>query len=575
MNIARSLRKLGVHCVVGLIGDREPALPSRAIDGFIRLPADVSSDEFVLALSDPRMSTSDMIMPCSDAALSAIVHHEAILRTRYRMTCPPARIITRVLDKSATLAIAARCGIPIPKSHEIASIAHLEALRSAIRFPVVAKPATHQARRGFVIRYFTTFESLRAAIEAEPGFCSRNVIQEFATGRGVGISMLIRDGNAIAAFQHARLKEMPASGGASVLAESEPLDAGLAGAALSLLRALEWSGVAMVEFRRDDPDGSWVLLEVNGRYWGSLPVALLAGVDFPRYDWQIAHGLEVEVPTKYRAGIRMRWMAGDIDRLLGVLLRLPADSPTHPSRLRELARFIGDFNPSTKSALWSIADPGPAVSDIFHYFGRMIKAVVHRCAISIFGRESVERWHQVRTLGRAATLQYLRLRIKRILGLGPRFDSRITPITGSILFVCKGNQFRSAFCAAAAERMIASMGSTVVHVDSAGLEAVPGGPANPLAIAVGEEMGLRLGGHAAQPVTAELVSRADIVFVMDYLNAADFLSRFDSPTKNMYLLGTPDGDALGEIGDPDGKPIEEVRACFETIAARLTQLFRG
>jgi hypothetical protein len=62
---------------------------------------------------------------------------------------------------------------------------------------------------------------------------------------------------------------------------------------------------------------------------------------------------------------------------------------------------------------------------------------------------------------------------------------------------------------------------------------------------------------------------------MDYLNAAAFMTRFDSPMKNMYLLGTPDGDALGEIGDPDGKPIEKVRACFETIAARLTQLFRG
>jgi carbamoylphosphate synthase large subunit len=49
---------------------------------------------------------------------------------------------------------------------------------------------------------------------------------------------------------------------------------------LALLKALKWHGVAMVEFRLR-PDGTPVFLEVNGRFWTSLALAVHAGADFP------------------------------------------------------------------------------------------------------------------------------------------------------------------------------------------------------------------------------------------------------------------------------------------------------
>jgi protein-tyrosine-phosphatase/predicted ATP-grasp superfamily ATP-dependent carboligase len=573
VNIARSLRELGVPSLVGVIGDREPMLNSRAIGGFVRLPADTSSPEFAAALGDLKDRDVDMVMPCSDRALRAIVSHEADIRSRFILTSPPAAVLKRVLDKATTLAIAARCGISIPKSHVVETIEQLDDRRAAIRFPVIAKPATHEGRREFAVRYFDSFEMLRETFRSDPGFGARNVIQEYAAGRGVGVAVLMHGGKPLVAFQHGRLKELPASGGASVLAEAEPLDPQLEQASVKLLSALEWAGVAMVEFRRDDADGSWVLMEVNGRYWGSLATALLAGVDFPRYDWQLAHGLVPDIPASYRIGVRMRWTSGDIERLAGVIRRVPKDSPSHPSRLREIVRFFGDFNPATKSALWSLSDPGPAVADVMRYVGSSLRMVARSAANKLLGSEAIERWHQVRMLSPSAQQQYRRLRMQRIVGVGPAFDPHAgQPIT-SLLFVCKGNVFRSAFAEAFSRDALRAKAPNA-NIESAGMHALAGRAAEPLAQEVASELGLSLHDHVAQPISEQVCERADVVFVMDYLNAAEFLARFGRHAKKMRLLGSA-SDALAEIADPEGKDIEVVRSCFAQISSRLTGVLSG
>ena len=119
----------------------------------------------------------------------------------------------------------------------------------------------------------------------------------------------------IALFQHRRLKEFPRSGGVSVVAIAEPVDSLLADHAMRLLKALEWEGVAMVEFRVDRPTQRVALMEVNGRYWGSLQLSILAGVDFPWYQWQVAHAQSSDVPVCYRTGVTARWTHGALQRL--------------------------------------------------------------------------------------------------------------------------------------------------------------------------------------------------------------------------------------------------------------------
>ena len=85
----------------------------------------------------------------------------------------------------------------------------------------------------------------------------------------------------VAFFAHKRLRERPPWGGVSVLSESAEPDPRLKALARQLLDDACWHGVAMVEFKVA-PDGTPYLMEINTRFWGSLQLAIDAGVDFPR-----------------------------------------------------------------------------------------------------------------------------------------------------------------------------------------------------------------------------------------------------------------------------------------------------
>ena len=102
----------------------------------------------------------------------------------------------------------------------------------------------------------------------------------------------------------------------------------------------------MIEFKWDAEENRPKLIEVNARFWGSLNLAIRAGVDFPFLLYRLALGERVEGPAEYRIGLKSRWELGDLDHLL---IRLKRD-PDHPSlsgtRVRKrdaVAAFLTDF----------------------------------------------------------------------------------------------------------------------------------------------------------------------------------------------------------------------------------------
>ena len=75
------------------------------------------------------------------------------------------------------------------------------------------------------------------------------LLQEYHRGEGHGVELLLYRGRPLAAFQHRRLHEVPITGGASSFRESVSLDPTLYEYSTRLLAALEWTGLAMVEFK--------------------------------------------------------------------------------------------------------------------------------------------------------------------------------------------------------------------------------------------------------------------------------------------------------------------------------------
>ena len=132
-----------------------------------------------------------------------------------------------------------------------------------------------------------------------------------------------------------------------------------------LLVQMGWDGVAMVEYRRDAETGRYALMEVNGRFWGSLPNAVHAGADFPFWLYRTSfRGWETAgSPTQdYKVGLQARSLAGDTLWLLSVLRRRvmpPAQA---------LCEYLSSFRPSTRYFLWAWDDPKPAMCNFAKRF---------------------------------------------------------------------------------------------------------------------------------------------------------------------------------------------------------------
>jgi predicted ATP-grasp superfamily ATP-dependent carboligase len=157
---------------------------------------------------------------------------------------------------------------------------------------------------------------LREALDRRPPHDFPLMLQERVSGPGLGVFVCYDRGRLVALFAHRRLREKPPWGGVSVLCESVAVAPLARDCAERLMRELNWHGVAMVEFKRDDRDGLPKLMEINGRFWGSLQLAIDAGVDFPSILLGVALGTPPAAPRDYRVGVRCRWLWGDFDSLL-------------------------------------------------------------------------------------------------------------------------------------------------------------------------------------------------------------------------------------------------------------------
>ena len=131
----------------------------------------------------------------------------------------------------------------------------------------------------------------------------------------------------------------------------------------------------MVEFKRDVRDGVPKLMEINGRFWGSLQLAIDSGVDFPRL---LVQGVETgtfEPQSDYRLGVRTRWFWGDVDSLL-VSLFGSALAPEPPRRLQAMSQFMRFFGRGLHYDNPKWADPVPFLFESYTWLRRTLKDAV-------------------------------------------------------------------------------------------------------------------------------------------------------------------------------------------------------
>jgi hypothetical protein len=267
---------------------------------------------------------TDHVIPVTEASIRALIPlRDGLPGTGIPMLDPEA--FERVSDKRCVLDIARELGVAVPRQVVLESADALGDVYPSDwpAFPVFVKPSRSVARPDAsgarlatpAARRLETYEELEALLKQFPTGAFPLLVQGEIRGEGAGVFLLIDRGRTLAAFAHRRVREKPPSGGVSVCRETGELLPELLAMSLALLERLEWRGPAMVEYRVDETSGVPVLMEVNGRFWGSLQLAIDAGVDFPALVVDHVEGRpipDVEAPWR---NVRLRWLWGEIDHV--------------------------------------------------------------------------------------------------------------------------------------------------------------------------------------------------------------------------------------------------------------------
>lgn len=221
------------------------------------------------------------------------------------VTCwlPPSDSLDVAVDKTATAALAREVGVDTPRDLTPV-VADLDdrgrpGAIADVSFPVFVK-ARHECGKNVTARvddassFWSTYDALLA--EAADGV----IVQEYVEGeRTYGCGALFDRGTPRLQFGHEELRSVPRQGGSGTRVRTIS-DPELQRLSVRLLDRLDWHGPALVEFKRR-PDGSYVLMEINPKFWASYALASQSGYRFASTLAARALGLPGPVTTRDRA----------------------------------------------------------------------------------------------------------------------------------------------------------------------------------------------------------------------------------------------------------------------------------
>ena len=273
--------------------------------------------------------------------------------------------ILKCFDKLSTMRFALEKDVPIPQTYFVHNSAELKQASEELTYPAVVKPRWSMVwkddhafhRRGSLV---TSAPELIATYKSINQYFPYPLIQEYVPGINYSVAVLYNEGKARAFCCIKVHRAWPPLGGNSCFRESVPLDSKLKKYTETLLKALDWHGVAEVEFRLDSRDDIPKLMEINPRFWGSLSVAIKAGVDFPYLLYHMTMDGDIKNVFNYKVGVKGRYFEQD---LLYIISLFKSDSaiPSFQTqkRLRTLMNWLKFYEPGVFYDLLELRDPLP------------------------------------------------------------------------------------------------------------------------------------------------------------------------------------------------------------------------
>ena len=367
----RSLGRRGHEVVVGRGPNDFPVAGlSRYCIGIVTLPSAVSEPERYAeaVLRELRRNDCDAVLPTTDPALVALAPVRSRIEESAAYCAAPPGALECAWDKWGLIAAGRNHGLEAPRAALVGGAGDWAEAIGRVGLPCVLRGrrsyvkgsrGLQTAKTGVHFRRDAADRDAHARIERAEEF----VVSAFTEGRGRGVYLFVAGGRARLWFGHDRIRETDPRGGSACAARSFPPSADLVARCTALLTGWGFEGAAMIEFRRDLGTGAEWLVEVNPRLWGSIALAVHAGIDFP-HD-QVAYflrGISPSMPQGELPAIGARQLSAELVHVAHAWIGPPAGwergYPTFPSAVRD---FMSGFKEGLHYYHQSFDDPLPGV----------------------------------------------------------------------------------------------------------------------------------------------------------------------------------------------------------------------
>ncbi len=306
LGVIRSLGERGVPVVAVSFDKRDVAHRSKHVVERARIPRpDKHEAEFIEALvALGRRSPGSLLVPAHDAALVAIARHAPALSESFIVAAPPWAVVQTCIDKRATYEHARSVGVAAPIVRIPKRPDEVGPIIAELGLPVLVKPAVSHvfvARFGRKMMAADTVPEARRLVEEASDAGIEVMLTEIIPGpasNGANYNAYFVDGTPVAEFTARQLRNSPSDWGSPRVVVSEALPE-IVEPGRRLLTSLGLTGFANIEWKLDERDGVYKLMEINARHNMSSLLAVRCGVDFPwiEYQHRVLGRLPAAAPT--------------------------------------------------------------------------------------------------------------------------------------------------------------------------------------------------------------------------------------------------------------------------------------
>jgi predicted ATP-grasp superfamily ATP-dependent carboligase len=320
-------------------------------------PGHPTALSFLVQLAEQEGLNGWLLIPIGDAEVEFVAKNRERLAATFRLTTPDWDTIRWAVDKKLTYQRAEMLGIPFPRTYNVRRLEDVE--RLDFLFPLILKPAKKEEINAFTLakawrvddRAELRARFIQAASLVGPGAI---VVQELIPGSGsaqYSYAGLWHNGSPTASLVARRTRQLPVDFGRGSTFVETLDNEDIEDAAVRFLRSINYDGVVEIEFKFDDRERCFKLLDVNPRFWTWNALTQLAGLDLPYLLWQQTMGQTGGETRRGLAGKSWMYVTRDIPAAL---------HDVRAGRLTVLA-YLRSLLKASGFAVFAWDDPLPAL----------------------------------------------------------------------------------------------------------------------------------------------------------------------------------------------------------------------